>query len=97
VPPVKASKEGVCVDVHVTPSSGEDSLRWVDGVLKVKTKVPADRGRANKAVVEILKPFFGACDIVTGHRSRRKTVCIRNRDEEAVKACLEELCGGRIG
>jgi uncharacterized protein (TIGR00251 family) len=90
---VRASREGVCVEVHVTPSAKKDSVRWVDGVLKVKTVAPADKGKANKAVVKLLKPLFGACEVTAGHKSRRKTVYIRHQDLRLVEGVLEGLSG----
>ena len=93
-PSVRSSSEGVFVIAHVTPSAKEDSVVCVDGILRVKTTAPADKGKANKAVVELLKPLFGPCEIVRGHKTRKKTVLVWNPGVESVKACLERLTEG---
>ena len=96
-PPVRTSKDGVIVDLQVIPSAREDSIRLVDGVLKVKTTEPADKGKANKAVLKALKPLFGAAEIISGHTSRRKTIIVRNMVLDDVKAVLKGLAGGGVG
>ena len=93
MPSVRDSGNGVKVEIHVTPSAREDSIKCVDGVLRVKTTAPADKGNANRAVVKALKPLFGVCEIVAGHKSRRKTVHIQNLDSRGFKARLAALTG----
>jgi uncharacterized protein len=78
VPSAKASGGGVLLEVHVTPSAKEDSVSIVDGVIRVRTTEPADKGKANKAVIKLLKKAFGPCEITRGHLTRRKTVYIEN-------------------
>ena len=94
VPSARASKNGVLLDIHVTPSAKKDSVRYVDGVLKVKTVEPAERGSANRGVVKLLKPIFGVCEIVSGGKSRRKTVYVQNMDLNGLKAVLDGLAEG---
>ena len=93
-PPVRASRDGVLVDVHVTPSAKEESIRFVDGALKVKIREPADKGKANKAVIKLLKPILGSSELVNGATSRDKTVLVRNGELAAVSKVLDGLTGG---
>ncbi|MFH1055047.1 MAG: DUF167 family protein [Candidatus Altiarchaeota archaeon] len=93
-PSARASKDGVFLDVHVTASAKEDSVRYVDGVVKVKTSKPAENGKANKCVVRLLKPVFGACEIVAGGKSKRKTIRIQKMDLDGLKSVLEGLAEG---
>jgi len=92
-PPVRACGDSVLVDVHVTPSAKEDFVVFSDGVLKVKVTESADRGKANKAVLKLIKPLFGRCKIVSGHKSRKKTILVECLDLAAVKAAVSGLAG----
>jgi uncharacterized protein len=93
-PSVNSSRDGVLVGLHVVPSAREDSIRFVDGVLKVKTREPPDKGKANKAVLKLLKPIFGPCELVSGATSRNKTILVKNGDIAAVSSVLDDLTGG---
>ncbi len=79
------------MNVRVTPSAKADSLEYIDGVLKAKVTAPPEKGKANRALLKLLKPCFGACEIVAGHRSRRKTVLVRDNDMGSVESVLEGL------
>jgi uncharacterized protein (TIGR00251 family) len=94
-PPVRASKDGVLFDIHVIPSAKEESIMFADGVLKAKIREPADKGKANKAVLKLLKPLLGSCELVTGATSRDKTILVRNAETGAVNSVLDGLAGGR--
>jgi len=90
---LKTSENGVLVGIRVTASAKRNSVEYTDGVLKVKVTAPAEKGKANKAVVKLLKPVFGDCEIIAGHKSRRKTIIIRNR----VKTAVEDVLTGLVG
>ncbi len=94
-PPVRASREGVLVEVHVTPSARADSVSFDGGVLHVRTTEPADKGKANREVLRALKAIFGPCSIVRGQASRRKTVLVENMGLDGVSGVLGGLPGGR--
>lgn len=92
-PSAKAYKGGVLFDVHVTPSAKEDSISCVDGVLRVRTREPPDKGKANRALLKLLKHVFGGSQIVSGHTSKKKSVYAEN-------VCLDDfykLLGGLAG
>jgi len=41
--------------VHVKPNAKQESLEWMDeDTLKISVTVPPEKGKANKAVVELL-------------------------------------------
>jgi uncharacterized protein (TIGR00251 family) len=55
---------------------------------------PATKGKANKAVIKALKPHLGACEIVSGHKSKKKRIHAQNPricDFEAVVGCLVDF------
>jgi uncharacterized protein len=91
VPSAKASGSGVLFEVHVTPSAKDDSVSYSDGVVKVRTTEPADKGKANKAVTKLLKKAFGPCDITRGHLSRRKTAYVENMGLDEFNRLLDGL------
>ncbi|MBD3388683.1 MAG: YggU family protein [Candidatus Altiarchaeales archaeon] len=94
-PSLRISDSGVIFEVRVTPSAREEGVSLEEGVIRVRTRAPADKGKANKAVVQLLKEFFGPCEIVGGQRSRKKTVKTGKRDEDGFYACLEALGRGQ--
>jgi uncharacterized protein (TIGR00251 family) len=66
-------------DIRVRPGSGRDGISMHDGVLVVQTKAPAEGNRANISVIKMLTRHFGRdVRIVSGHRSRKKVVEIRD-------------------
>jgi len=61
--------------------------------LKVKTPASPEKGKANKAVLQALKPFFGRCEIVAGATARDKVVLAGEMGLEAVEGALRRLAG----
>ena len=44
------------LQIKVIPSSSKDCIAgWLEDTLKIKVKAPADKGKANKAVVKIIE------------------------------------------
>ena len=75
--------------VKVVPgSSREDIAGWLGDTLKVRVRVPPEKGKANRAVEQLLSRVLGmptaAVNIVAGHGSPRKTVEIAGMNEAAV-------------
>ena len=70
------------LDVRVTPRAKRDEVLGPNpaGALRVKVTAPAEDGRANRAVVELLADHFNVAKssvtIVKGERSRNKTLSI---------------------
>jgi uncharacterized protein (TIGR00251 family) len=71
---------GFLIDVKVSPSAKEDVVEFSGGEIKVKTREPADKDKANRAVLRLLKPYFGRCSIVFGHKSRKKKILAEKMD-----------------
>jgi uncharacterized protein len=71
--------EGVEVDVWVVPGASRDSIDGPHGdALKVRVTAPADKGRANQAVSDLLAAHFAApVTLLRGETSRRKTFLVR--------------------
>lgn len=66
------------INVRVVPRSSREKIVEEEGRLKVYVHAPADEGRANKALIELLAGYFGkaksALSIVKGAASRNKVV-----------------------
>lgn len=62
------------ITVDVKPSQREESIDKIDEEhLIVHVKAPASKGKANKAVIKLLKNHFGRqVFLVSGHTSSRK-------------------------
>ena len=44
------------LQIKVIPSSSKDCIvGWLENTLKIKVKAPADKGKANKAVIKLLE------------------------------------------
>jgi uncharacterized protein (TIGR00251 family) len=83
--------------IKVIPSSSEDSIAgWLQDTLKVKVKAPAEKGKANKAVVRTLEKILdlgkGSVVITSGTTSSRKIVEINCVDDNIIKKKLDDIC-----
>jgi uncharacterized protein YggU (UPF0235/DUF167 family) len=63
--------------VRVTPGSRESAIgEWVDGVLRIKVREKAEKGRANEAVARLLAERLGVppsrVTLVRGATAREK-------------------------
>jgi uncharacterized protein (TIGR00251 family) len=71
------------IQVKITPNSSENRvISEENGVLKVKVSAPAEDGKANKALIEVLAAHFKLpkrCIIIkSGMTSRLKQVIIES-------------------
>lgn len=95
-----ALREGVNISVRVTPRGGRDAIDgWVKDSagkeqLKVRLRVPAEGGKANEALVDLLAKALkvprGAVTILSGTKARLKIVRI-DGDQNALAEQLNEL------
>jgi uncharacterized protein (TIGR00251 family) len=89
----------VKLQVKVIPASSNDCIAgWLEDTLKIKVKAPAEKGKANKAVIKVLEKSLalakGSVIIESGLTSCRKTVVINCDDETMIKDKLAELFVG---
>ncbi len=85
---IKQAPEGAIIRVHVVPGSkafavaGEDP--WT-GEIKIKVKGKATEGKANQELVtELGKRLSAKVKIISGHRSRHKTLLVET-DADTIK------------
>ena len=81
------------IDVKVLPRSSKDAIIGKkDGVYKIKLTAPAIEGKANKALLKLLAKKLGLpkreIRIITGERSRIKSIQINSLTFEQIKKLL---------
>ena len=84
--PLRPDRGGMLLAVRVTPKASRDEITGfhaaADGAMSLAVKVtaPPDKGKANKAVIEVLAKASrlpkSAFSIVSGETERNKTVLV---------------------
>ena len=63
------------IKIKVIPNSKKEEIARTNAELIVKTKAPAEKGKANKAVIKLLSKYFNAgIRIMSGKTSRKKII-----------------------
>ncbi|RLI94964.1 MAG: YggU family protein [Candidatus Altiarchaeales archaeon] len=90
---IRETKDGVLIDIYVIPKSRREGFFYdkEKGVLKIRVSQPAEKGRANRRVMKLISDILNGYDvrIISGERSRRKTVLIKNIDVASIEKRLE--------
>jgi hypothetical protein len=78
------------LSLKVVPGSSRDEIvGWLGDSLKVKVKVPPEKGRANEAVVALLADRLridtSSISVLSGHGSPAKVVSVEGLDDEAIR------------
>lgn len=82
--------------IKVIPSSSKDCIAgWLEDTLKVKVKAPAEKGKANKAIIKVLEKTLdlpkGSIHITSGTTSSRKVIEIKCGNETVINKKLEDI------
>lgn len=90
--------DGVLVSVRAQPGARKNAVVGEHGgALKVAVTAPPEDGRANAALVELLRDWLGLkrseLELATGQTNRNKQVLIRGRSPEEVAALLAAKLG----
>lgn len=68
------------ISVRVIPNASKNEIVSMEPDFKVKVNAPPEKGKANKAVIELLSKYFGVkksqITIIAGEKSRTKTISI---------------------
>jgi uncharacterized protein len=86
--------EGVILPVRAQPGARRNEIRGLqDGALRVCVTQAAEKGKANKAVVEVLSKSLGLrksqIDLIAGETSHQKRFLIRDTTVEELRASVE--------
>ena len=97
--PWRISTTGVSIALRVTPRGGRDGVDGIEqlsdgrSVLKVRVRVIADGGEANRAVLVLLAKSLGvpkaSVSLVSGATSRLKQVAIAGNSARLTEALRE--------
>jgi uncharacterized protein (TIGR00251 family) len=93
--PVRVGPGGVQFAVKAVPGASRDRIVGVLGdALKVQVAAPAEGGKANARLCELLAHSLGlpasAVQVQTGHGSPRKVVAVQGLDAEALLLALAQ-------
>lgn len=85
----------------MVPSSSRDCIAgWLDEVLKIKVKAPPDKGRANKAVTNVIEKSLqlskGSVTIESGHTSCKKIISINGYDADEITARVSAIINDAV-
>ena len=97
---MRPCKEGISIDLEVTPNSSESCIVGVDqwrNRFKVKVKSKPERGGANQELMKMFRDLLGvrSGDIVitSGHTTSQKTLQIKGKTEEEVLPIFKAAFG----
>ncbi|KAI5190391.1 uncharacterized protein NEMIN01_1015 [Nematocida minor] len=92
---MRETETGVIINCEVKPKSKVFSIAWSDDVLNISVTSMAVENKANKEVVEILHNLFkvpkNRIKIVSGHKSKSKSVLVEEINKEDAKNKLEKI------
>lgn len=94
--PLRTTPEGVVLQVKVHPRARRTAIDGSVGeALKLSVTAPADQGKANQAVRELLAAAFqlpvAAVHILSGLTSPRKTIQLDGVGEEEIRRWLQSV------
>jgi len=99
---IKESHQGVLLCLHVIPGSAQTIFPaqynpWRHSI-EIKVRSEAKEHKANKETVETIARFFQLSEknvvLVSGEKTREKTVCLKNISPETVRAKLKGFFHG---
>jgi uncharacterized protein len=91
--PFRSTASSVLVDLLVVPNASRREIVGIHGDrVKIRVAAPPEKGKANKAVVDLVRDETGASrvEVVSGHSARAKTVEVWGVDLRAVRERLVE-------
>jgi uncharacterized protein (TIGR00251 family) len=93
---IKETGDDVVFLIHVVPKSAKSEITGVqDDALKIKVAAPPVEGRANAECVRLLSDVLGVkrnqVTIISGHKSKKKTVAVRGVKRSDIESILPEL------
>jgi hypothetical protein len=93
---LQENERGVVFEVFLQPRAKKDEIAGIqEGSLKVRVTSPPLQGRANQACIDVIAYTLGlkksAVEIISGHTSRRKRLCIRGITLSELKKRLGHL------
>lgn len=96
--PVDPHPDGALLHVRVQPSARHGGIVGLHGrVLKVAVTAPAEQGRANAALLDVLADALhvrrSCLEVLAGAAARDKRVLVRGVSPEELHAPMERIAG----
>jgi uncharacterized protein len=93
---MQKTAQGTTIEIYVQPKASKNELAGIhEGSLKVRLTAPPVEGEANKECLRFLAKLFEVpkshMAILKGHKSRRKTVLIRDVAPDVLQNILKEI------
>lgn len=90
--------EGCVLRVRAQPGARREGPQGEqNGALKIAVTAPPEDGRANDALVEVLRGLFGLrrsqVELIGGQTSREKRFLLRGLSQQELRAKLEKVVG----
>jgi uncharacterized protein (TIGR00251 family) len=92
--------DGTILSVKAQPGARRNEVRGVqDGALKVCVTQAPEKGKANKALVEVLAKWLGVkksqVELITGETASQKKFLVRDIDMQSLAARIENELAAR--
>ncbi|MCX5850275.1 MAG: DUF167 domain-containing protein [Deltaproteobacteria bacterium] len=93
---LRESKNGLTFNIQVIPHASRAEISDVqDGALKIKVTAPPVEGAANEACIKLLAKELGLkksqMEILSGAKSRRKTILVKNINKSDLELKINRL------
>ena len=87
---------GVVIPVRAKPSARRNAIEGThDGAVRISVTVAPEKGKANKAICELLAKALGISKsqvvLISGETSSQKRVLVHGKTAEEVQLALEQL------
>jgi uncharacterized protein (TIGR00251 family) len=95
LPCLRRSDEGTLLEVVVQPKASRNEIVGIHrGSLKIRLTAPPVEGEANRECIKFLAKAFripkSSIEIIQGHKSRQKTLLIREVPPETLESVLKQ-------
>jgi uncharacterized protein (TIGR00251 family) len=96
MPKIALHPDGIVLSIRVQPGARKNSINGVhDGALKVSVQAAPEDGKANDAIMELLKKSLGSkknqIQMLSGQTSRNKKILIRELKLEELAQKIRTL------
>ena len=91
---LESHPQGILLSVKAQPGSRQDAIKgWQDGALKVAVTQVAEKGKANRAIMQVLakqlKLRKSQIELLRGETSSNKHFLIRDCDADELRRRIE--------
>lgn len=99
---IEAHAEGAILPVRAQPGARRNEIRGeYEGMLKVCVTQVAEKGKANKAIIEVLAKQLdlrkSQIALLTGETAAQKRFLVREVSAAALSQCVQRLLADRQG